>query len=88
MTTRPGFYPDQSEVEGKQVFLNTSVTGTFLVRPGKDGFFAVEMTGTVTDLSNGATGQSQEEQAQLEFKQLGPTHMQTRYGVNYRKTAD
>ncbi len=88
VTTIPGASPGHAEIDSKQFFLNTSAKGTFAVRPGNDGFFVVEMKGTVTDNSSGAMGETQEARIELEFKQLGPNQMRTRYGVNYHKTAD
>jgi hypothetical protein len=88
VTVKPGSKPREPIVDSEFLFWNSSVEGTYSVQQGADGFFEVKMKGTMTDNSSGKNGERSEGRETDEFRQLGPDHMQTRYGVDYYRTAN
>ena len=84
----PGAKPREPDVKTKFLFWNVSMAGTYTVKPGAEGFFVVELKGTTTDNSSGASGETARTEESFDFRRLGPDHMQTRYGVDYRRTAN
>lgn len=74
-------------MESEYLYWDISTVGTYVLRQQADGYFEVTMKGTVTDNSVNADGNALKGEEVREFRRMGPDHMQTRYGVNYRRTA-
>ena len=83
----PAPQPGAPPMESEYLYWDISTVGTYVLRQQADGSFEVTMKGTVTDNSVNADGNALKGEEVREFRRMGPDHMQTRYGVNYRRTA-
>ena len=87
VTVTPSGKPRQPIVTPEFLSWNSSFAGDYTVTLGNDGYFSVELKGTVTHNGSNSQDPIKAEQT-IDFRQLGPDHMVTRYGVDYRRTAN
>lgn len=82
-----GADPSRPEIDTQHYIVNLTMTGTYEVTLGQDGYFSVHMKGKSVDNSTGAEGATRKGSETYDFRQLGPILMQTRYGVKYHRAS-